>query len=135
MPSAGFELQKAMHAALAGNAELTALLGGTHVYDDVPRSAAFPYVTFGQSTERDWSTGGEEGREHLLTLHVWSRARGHRETHEIMGALRTAIHDVTLPLAGHRLVNMRHEFSDAMRDPDGETYHGVVRYRAVTEEE
>lgn len=133
MASAAFELQKTIHAALAGNAALTGLLGGAHVWDDVPRGAAYPYITFGQSTERDWSTGTEDGREHLVTLHVWSRAKGERETHDIMGVVRSVLHDMVLTVTGHRLVNLRHEFSDAMRDPDGETYHGLVRLRAVTE--
>lgn len=133
MASAGFELQKAVHASLAGDAALLALLGGAHVYDDVPRGVAYPYVTFGQSTERDWSTGSDDGREHLITLHVWSRARGHKEAHEIMSALREVLHDASLTVSGHRLINLRHEFSDALRDADGETYHGTVRYRAVTE--
>lgn len=133
MASAALELQKAIHAALSGDGSLLGLLGGPRIWDDVPRGAAYPYVSFGQSTERDWSTGSEEGYEHILTLHVWSRSKGERETHLIMAAMRNALHDAALIVAGHRLVNLRHEFSDAMRDADGETYHGIVRYRAVTE--
>jgi hypothetical protein len=36
-------------------------------------------------------------------------------------------------LVDHELVNLRHEFSEARPDPDGDTFHGIVRYRAVTE--
>lgn len=133
MTSASLDLQRSVFAALTASTPLTALLGGPHVYDDVPRQAAFPYVTIGQSTVRDWSTGGEPGHEHILTLHVWSRAAGRKETYEIIGALEETLHDASLALSQHRLVNLRHEVSDARRDPDGETYHGVVRYRAVTE--
>jgi hypothetical protein len=133
MASSGLEVQKSIHAALTGDAVLTGLLGGPRVYDDVPRGAEYPYLTFGQSTLRDWSTGLEEGHEHLLTLHVWSRANGQREAHEIMSAVEAVLHDTALTVTGHHLVNLRHEFSDAMRDADGETYHGILRYRAVTE--
>jgi hypothetical protein len=133
MASAGWELQKSVHAALVSHAPLTSLLGGPRVYDDVPRGADYPYLTIGESTLRDWSTGSEEGHEHILTLHVWSRAAGRAETHEIMGVLRSAMHEAALTVSGHRLVNFRHELSDARREADGETYHGVVRYRAVTE--
>jgi len=38
-------------------------------------------------------------------------------------------------LSGHRLINLRHEFSEARRDSDGETFHGIARFRAVTEVE
>lgn len=133
MASAGWALQKAVHAALTADAVLVGLLGGPQVFDDVPQQTAFPYVTLGQSTERDWSTATEDGAEHVLTLHVWSKRAGRKETREIMEAVRGALHDRALAVGGHRLVNLRHEFSEARRDADGETYHGIVRYRAVTE--
>jgi hypothetical protein len=43
------------------------------------------------------------------------------------------LHDQPLTLVDHDLVNLRHEFSEARPDPDGDTYRGIVRYRAVTE--
>jgi hypothetical protein len=133
MASPGWVLQKAIYEALVANAALVALLGAPRVYDDVPRGAAFPYVTFGPSVVRDWSTGSEGGTEHLLTLHVWSQANGRRETHEVMGALREALHEAALTLAGHRLVSLRHEQSDARREADGETTLRIVRLRALVE--
>ena len=133
MSSASFALQKAVFATLTANASVVAVLGGARVYDEVPVRGEFPYLTFGQTTERDWSTGTDLGHEHIFTLHVWSRARGRKETDDIMAAAEAALHDQALALTGHRLVNLRHEFSDARREPDGETYHGIARYRAVTE--
>lgn len=133
MPSSSFALQKAFFLKLTADAALASLLGGPRIYDDVPARGEFPYVTFGQTTERDWSTGTDDGGEHIVTLHVWSRAAGRKEADEIMSAVRTALHDQVLSLTGHRLVNLRHEFSDARRDTDGESYHGITRYRAVTE--
>lgn len=135
MTSAGWALQKAVHAALSADAALAGLLGGPQVFDDVPQQSTYPYVALGSSTERDWSTATEDGAEHVLTLHVWSRKAGRKETREIMEAVRLALHDKPLVVGGHRLVNLRHEFSEARRDADGETYHGIVRYRAVTEPE
>lgn len=133
MSSAGFALQQALHACLTSNANVLTALGGPRVYDDVPERAQFPYVTIGQTTERDWSTGSEDGSEHTLTLHVWSRAAGRKEANAVIAAARAALHDAALTLDGHRLINLRHEFSDARRDPDGETFHGTARFRAVTE--
>ena len=133
MASSSWSLQRAIYDALLVDAAVIGLLGAPRIFDDVPQRSAFPYVTLGQSTVRDWSTGTEAGEEHLLTLHVWSRADGRRETHELMSALRTALHGQPLPLDGHRLVNLRHELSEARREPDGETYHGIVRFRATTE--
>ena len=82
---------------------------------------------------RDWSTSTDTGDEHTVTLHAWSRGKGRRETFSILGAIQAALHDQTLVLDGHRLINLRHDFSDARRDPDGETLHGIARFRAITE--
>ncbi len=133
MPSASWALQQSIFATLSADTAITALIGPSRIFDDVPQKSAFPYLTLGQSSVRDWSTSTERGDEHLLTLHVWSRADGRRETHEIMGAIKSALHDRTLQLNGHRMINLRHEFSDARRDPEGDIYHGIVRLRAVTE--
>lgn len=133
MANANWELQKSLYGALVGDTDLTTLLDGTKIYDDVPQGTSFPYVTIGESVTRDWSTGSEDGTEHILTLHVWSRSKGRRQVHEIMDAMETTLHDQNLVVAGHTLVNLRHELSEARRENDGETYHGIVRYRAVTE--
>jgi hypothetical protein len=133
MADASWALQQAVFARLTSDAALTALLGGARIYDDVPVRAAFPYVTFAQGAERDWSTGNEAGAEHALVLHVWSRGNGRKELLAIMEALRVSLHDAALTLTGHRLINLRHEASEVRREGDGETYHGIVRLRAVTE--
>lgn len=133
MSNAHWELQKAVCDRLTARAELTAILGGPHVWDHVPRGAAFPYITFGVSTEQDWSTGTEAGGEHILTLHVWSRAAGRHEAEAIIAEIRIALHDASLGLAEHHLVNLRVEFAEARRDAERELYHGIVRLRAVTE--
>lgn len=133
MPSSSWALQKSVYETLLADASLTDLVGAGRIFDEPPRRSAMPYLTFGQSVVRDWSTGTEDSDEHVLTLHVWSRAEGRRQAHEIMRALRDALHESALTLDGHRLVNLRHEISESRREPDGETYHGIVRLRAVTE--
>ena len=133
MASASFALQTAIFSKLTADAGVVAVLGGQRVYDDVPVRSEFPYMTFGQTVERDWSTGSEPGHEHTITLHVWSRARGRKEADAVMAAAQAALHDSGLTMSGHRLINLRHEFSDARREPDGESFHGISRYRAVTE--
>jgi hypothetical protein len=51
----------------------------------------------------------------------------------VLAAVEAALHDAGLTLAGHRLINLRHESSDVRRDDDGETFVGIGRFRAVTE--
>jgi hypothetical protein len=133
MTSPGWDLQTAAYAALAADGALLALLGGARLYDHVPQNAALPFVVIDQAQLRDWSTGTERGSEHALMLHVWSRHEGKREVYEIADAVREVLDGAALTLSDHRLINLGHQFSDLKRDPDGETYHGVLRFRAVTE--
>jgi len=72
-------LRAAVHDALVADAPLLAALGGPKIYDEPPRSAAFPYVTLGETRIADYSTGTETGEEHLLTLHAWSRQAATRK--------------------------------------------------------
>ncbi len=131
--SAGWSLQSAIYQTLSNSAALTAALGGLRIYDDPPQSAPYPFITLGQSAIYDWSTGTEDGAEHLLTLHVWSRAGGKKQAYEILELIKSLLHDQALSLDGQALVNLRYQFSETRQDPDGETYHGIARYRAVTE--
>lgn len=60
-------LGDAIRTHLLSDTPLTALLGGPRVYDEPPKSIAFPYVTLGETRVADWSTGTEPGEEHHLT--------------------------------------------------------------------
>jgi hypothetical protein len=133
MTAPAAELQRAIFAALSGSTELVAALGGQRVYDHAPANIAFPYITFGRTSIYDWSTGTESGTEQLFTLHVWSKAKGKKEAIEIMDEARAALDDRSLPLDGHALVNLRLEFSEVRFDDDQSVYHGLLRFRAVTE--
>src|SRR5690606_24438278 len=96
-------LQKAVYETLSADTNVTDRLGAGRIFDDPPQRSAMPYLTFGNTILRDWSTGTDAGDEHALTLHVWSRSEGRHQTHEIMQALREALHEHALTLEGHRL--------------------------------
>lgn len=130
---ASLALRRALHDGLLAHAPLIAVLGGPKVWDEPPRAAAFPYVTLGEARTTDWSTGDGLGHEHAITLHVWSRQGGQSEAHVVAGELVAALEAVPLAPEGLRLVNLRFATADIRREPDGRTWHGVVRFRAVTE--
>lgn len=132
MGAPAVELQKAILDALGGVGALTALVGG-RILDHAPANVVFPYITFGRTSLYDWSTGTEIGTEQLFTVHVWSKAKGKKETLDIMDLVKARLHDGALTPAGHRLVNLRLEFAEARYDEDLAVYHGLLRFRAVTE--
>jgi len=126
-------LQKALFAALSGDAAVSALLGGPSIFDRVPPDAQLPYVTLGSGVWRDWSTGTETGAEHELRLHIWGRDGGRRAIRDIADAIHARLHDADLSLDSGTLANLRFQSARILTDPDGETWHGVLDYRAVTE--
>lgn len=131
--SAANLLRAALHAALSTDAALTAALGGARIHDEPPAGAELPYVTLAEGRVNDWSTATEEGEEHLLTLHVWSRQGGHREAQAIAGLVRDAAEKLAPALPGHRLVNLRAISIETRREGGGKSYRAVIRLRAVTE--
>lgn len=131
--SSAAELQRAIFAALGANAALAAVVDG-RIHDHAPANVAFPFITFGRTSVYDWSTGTENGSEQLFTLHVWSKGKGKKEALDIMDLVRQALHDAPLDLEGHRLINLRLEFSEARYDDRNEAFHGLLRFRAVVEQ-
>ena len=125
-----WELQQAIYTALTGDPTLMGMITGVH--DHVPQGAAFPYVTIGESTARDWGAAGVSGIETTLIVHVWSRKRGHKEVKQVLAEIHRILHDADLTVPGHVLVWLRYEFSQTSLDSDGATYHGIARYNALT---
>jgi hypothetical protein len=123
-----WEVQRALFTQLTANAPLMAQLTG--VFDFVPENTALPYLTLGEQSAADWSTKSFSGQEYLLTLHVWSAARGRKQAKEIISLVHGALHQTELTITGHHLVNLRFVSSQLFLDEDGLTHHGVMRFRA-----
>ncbi len=133
LDSPALAVRAAIHAALAADTPLLALLGGAKIYDVPPKEADFPFVALGEAVVADWSTATEAGTEHQLTLHVFTRSGGRAEAYAVAAAVQEALHDAPLTLAAHRLANLRATTAEVVRESDGRTFHGLVRFRAVTE--
>lgn len=125
-----WELQKTVFDTL--NTDVPLLAKVTGVFDMVPGGTLFPYVTIGDARAKDWSSKTFTGQEHDFSIDVWSQDTGRMETKEIMALVHDALHDQALTVAGHELVNLRHTASEDMIEDDGITYHGILKFRAVT---
>lgn len=130
MSFSAWDVQAAVFAALDGDVPLKAAVTG--VYDEVPEGTALPYVKIGDSTIADWSGKDFGGTEQTLTVHVWSAAPGRQQNKEIMALVHAVLHEASLTVANNSLVNLRHTFAEDFQE-DGTTYHGVLRFRIVTQ--
>ena len=130
MTIAQFALQSKIFTTLNTDNTLTSTLGA-NVFDDVPEETAFPLVVLGEDTTVDFSTKDLIGSETTINIDVFSRYRGSKETKEIMDRIHSLLHDSSLTVSGVNLINLRFEFSDVIRDPDGITRHGIMSFRAI----
>jgi hypothetical protein len=130
-----WHLQAALHAHLAQNTALCALLaaGADSIYDAVPRDAAFPYIVIGAMQARPEDTQDHKAYDVTLNLHCYSRSEGQREVKRILCALSAALQNGAINVAGHLLVLCREASSAAALEADGETRHGIARYRLIVE--
>jgi hypothetical protein len=131
MSSAALTLQIAMRDRLLAHAPLLALLGGGHVFDEVPRGGQEPHVVFAGIETRDWSVQDQKAHEHFVTLDVKTKSRSRKLAQEIVGEIEAALDGAALTLAGHVLVNLRTTFWTVARS--NEFFGATVKFRAATE--
>lgn len=133
MTHPALSLQAAMYSRLSTATDLTNILGGDFIFDDVPKSQKLPYVVFAESIHNDWSTGSEDGMEHAVTLNVWSGQKGRKEALMIADSIVQAFHDLPKLIDDHSLINFTHEFTEVAKDQDTELFLARINFRAVTE--
>jgi hypothetical protein len=123
------EVQRAIFQALTGDPGLMAMVTGVH--DHVDQGSAYPYVVIGEDAAAEWDTDTERGVTSLLTIHTWSREKGRMQTKEIQEAIYEILHRAELTINDAVFYGLSWEFSDSFLDPDGETRHGVMRFRLI----
>ena len=131
--SAAAALQKAIFARLSADTALTALIGADGIADRLLEKPVLPLVVIAAIDSADRSTATEAGEEHAVTLEIWSEAAGHRQAQAIAAALRAALHDAALVLAGHHLVLLLHRDTRLRRVAKSRFHRAEMRFRAVTE--
>lgn len=130
---ATLSLRQALVTRLRESSPLSQMVS-QRVYDHVPERESFPYVSI-RATAREWDTSDDFGKELSVEINVWSREEGRRECELILHAVEHALRGMApAVLTDHKLVNMRFEMADVLREEGGQTYFGYGRFRAVTEE-
>jgi hypothetical protein len=134
MSAASWALQQAIFATLAMSDAVKDAVGDPpRLFDAVPRGAAFPYIVIGDDRESDWSTATEPGTAHALTIHIWSRAAGRRETRLAAEAVIETLNGAELTIDGQALIDLRYLESESARESDGETVHAQLKFKALLE--
>jgi hypothetical protein len=131
--NAALALQQAMRAALLADTALIALLGGSHIYDEVPRGEQPLFVVFANIETRDWSVMDQKAHEHFVSIDVVTNERARVKAQSICQRIEAVLDNVTLTVAGHRLVNLSNVFMNVSRSRSDRNFGAVLRFRAATE--
>lgn len=131
----GEELQKAIFLVLDGDATLGALIDS--IYDYVPDNAVFPYLVIGDFTSVTFDDKTSDGANTTVTLHAFTQDKDKQVAHQIIARTYDLLHNAELSVTGQNLILLRSDnflqvFQE--RTDNNTTYHGVVRYRALTRE-
>ncbi len=127
----GLAAQKALYAALSGDAALMAAVTGVH--DGVRPGAALPYVTIGPDAASDAGFKGGAATDHRLSITVWEAGPGAAKAKAIMALCEAALDGAPGEVDGVRMVWLRASRSFVATDADGVT-HGVIEVRGRSEE-
>lgn len=124
-------LQRAVRERLITEAVLPA----GSILDRGTRPVADPCILIGEGQSVE---GGDIARRLTrcwMTLHVWKKEAGSEGVKTIAGAIRGAVHKDRLPLGdSFHCADVHVSSARFLRDPDGETAHGVVTVEALVEE-
>jgi Protein of unknown function (DUF3168) len=131
--NAALATQSAMRNALLVRVPLNTLLGGGHVFDEVPRGANAPYIAFNNVETRDWSVADQKAHEHFITLEVNTNSRSRSAAQNIVDEIEQALDNANLTLTDHKLINLRVIFTTVLRNSKTDNFGALIRFRAATE--
>lgn len=133
--SASLAVQKAIRTRLVGTAAVTNLVPATSILDRNARPNPDPAIIIGEDQEIDENRIARDVVRVFSTVHVWKRESGLVGVKAIAGAIRTAIHTVAeRQIDGFHFGDCYVSQTRFLRDPDGETAHGVVTIEALVGE-
>ena len=128
--SAQFAVQKALFQAIS-------LLGFT-VHDVAPQrpdGGGYPFVEVGAIVFSPMDTKDRNGFDFVARIHVRDDSHNLQPVEMIQGAIYDRLHNAhgdALSIDGYRLIQMRCEMQDVIREAQGQI-HGVSEFRGLIE--
>lgn len=131
-----YAVQKALRNRLIGVAAVTSLVPASSILDRNERPAPDPSIIIGEDQVIDDGDMIDRSVSRIVsTLHVWKKESGLSGVKAIAAAVRDAIRQGRLALeSGVKCIDCRVSDTRFLRDPDGETAHGVVTIETIVRE-
>lgn len=132
--SASLAFQLASRAILIANSAVTALIPADNIVDANGRPEIFPRVNMGEDQELPADDVVGRYTRLLSTMHVWVQEPGLEGAKTIAGAIRKALILQTWTQNGFSCLDTRLQSARYLRDPNGQTSHGVITFQALIED-
>lgn len=136
MSDPSLAVQKALRARLVATSAVTALVPAANIVDRHQLPVLDPSIVLGEDQEvtPDFQTIKRQMVRVYSTVHIWKREPSLVGVKTIAGAIRRAIETTyKLPLDDPDFHSIDCQVSEVrfMRDPDGETSHGVMTIDSI----
>lgn len=115
------ELQKELKSRIESATSLK-------VYDNVPETAIYPYITFGNIFAYSAASKDIRFTDYSITLHIWSRSNGQVECRTICDTIALELDNTALSNITDKLPVAYFTSSTVVRDVDNITQHGILRF-------
>lgn len=135
--SVDLTVQKAVRARLVATQAVTDLVPAVSILDRSQRPAPSPSIILGEVQTVDEGTSFQRTHTRVYhTVHVWKREPSLEGIKAICGAIRSAIQFGRMFLdPGYHAADVKVSSIRTVRDPDGETSHGIVTIEVLVSED
>lgn len=132
--SATLAMQRAIRARLVADFQLGNLVPASNILDRNALPAPDPSIVLGEGQAIDEGDVARKVQRVFSTLHIWKKEPSLAGVQAIAGAIRTAIHSGRPNVPDWNVGDWRVSDMRFLRDPDGETSHGVVTVESLVSE-
>lgn len=133
--TASLATQKAIRTALVGDAGVIALVPANSILDRNARPNPDPSIIIGEDQEVDEERIARDVVRVFSTLHLWKKEGGLTGVKATAGAIRQAVQTARLKTVdGWYVSDCYVSGTRFLRDPDGETAHGIVTVESLLKE-
>lgn len=133
--SAELAVQKAIRARMIATPEITGLVPASSILDRNARPAPDPSIILGEDQAVDEDRVARNVLRVYSTIHIWKKEVGLTGAKAIAAAIRTAVNTGRPALdSPYSCADFKVSSARFLRDPDGETAHGVVNIETLVSE-
>lgn len=119
-------LQSAIRARLVASSAITAIIPATAIVDRNATPAMDHSIVIGEGQTIPDDGISRNRHEVFADLHIWRKESGLIGSKQVVGAIRNALNDGPLIVAGYHVADLRIASSRFMRDPGGLHSHAVL---------